>query len=107
MPRLDDPCMHRTDRDLVQALAFRRQEAIRLVVMQPLARVGQAFGLESVKIAHRALQADGGRMQLSDRRIAAAVARDAEPVYFVLVEERHVRVAGLAPERDERGLARL
>ena len=99
--------MHRTDRDLVQALAFRRQEAIRLVVMQPLARIRQTVGLEPVEIAHRALEAYRRRVQPPDGGIAAAVARDAKRVYFVLVEERHVRGARLAPERDERGLARL
>src|SRR5581483_576630 len=40
VPWLDDAGVHRPDRDLVQALAFRRQEAIRLIVAQPLPCIG-------------------------------------------------------------------
>ena len=96
MPGLDDAGMHRTDRNLVQAVAFRRQEAIGrrlrqrvdaisqreahapMVVIEPGAGIGQAFRRQSEQIADGALQSKRRRVMLADRRIAAIGAIQAD-----------------------------
>ena len=67
---LDDAGMHRTDRDLVQAVAFHRQERVvgrGLVppasVVQPGTRIRQPDRIQPEQVAHRALQPDRRRMQ--------------------------------------------
>ena len=88
MSGLDDSGMHGTDRDLVQAVAFRRQEAIgrRLrqgvdaisqrealaptIVIEPGAGIGRAFRRQAEQIVDGALQSKRRRVVLADRGIA-------------------------------------
>ena len=86
MAGLDDAGMHRADRDLVQALAFGRQERRRRGRTAPASRCGpsgwrtpqrpwssqgrgsgSAVRLEPEQVADGALEADRGRMRPADR----------------------------------------
>jgi hypothetical protein len=107
MSRLDDPGVNGPYRNLMQALALRRQELIPARMAQPRTRVRQAFGLEAREIAHRALESGGGRMYTSDGRKAALLADQAEQARLVAFEQRHVRKTGLAPEAEQNALAFL
>ena len=87
MSGLDDARMHRTDRNLMQAVAFDRQEAIGrrrrqrvdaisqreahapTIVIEPGAGVGQAFRRQSEQVVDGALQPKRRRVVLADRRI--------------------------------------
>src|SRR6516165_11727673 len=84
MSGLDDAGMNRADGNLVQALAGGGQEGIRRAPrrsvaaiservldipkaeIKPRPRVGRADRFESIKIAHRTLQANGWRMERPD-----------------------------------------
>ena len=95
MSRLDDAGMHRTDRDLMQAFAFRRQEGVgrglaaRAALaermahvpeseIEPAARVGRAVGVQAEQIADGAFEPDRRRMARADARIVAVLAGVAE-----------------------------
>ena len=112
MPGLDDAGVHRADRDLVQVLAFHRQERIggRLgAVIQPGARVGQPHGFDPVQIAQRALQPDRRRMQRADRGITSVGTGDrqhADRRRRVRLQQRHVHLARLAPQARQRAVRR-
>src|SRR5262252_4976039 len=80
--------------------------------IEPGAHIGQARRLETVEIAHRALQADRRRMQRTDRGKASARAVDGDDrdvalaltlarVALVLVEDGHVHRAGIAPQAEQ------
>src|ERR1700733_5698274 len=86
MSRLDDAGMDRPDRNLVQALALRRQERIggpfgrrrdaraeRILnipktEIEPRPCVGRAERLQSIEAVNGALESDRRRMQRTDRR---------------------------------------
>src|SRR5204862_7698601 len=81
---------------------------VRRAVAQPRPRIRGAFGLEADKVAHRALEADGRWMQAADRGetlVATSQVKDFE--IASRVAERHVCKPGLAPQADERALARV
>ena len=96
MSRLDDARMHGADRDLVQALALGGQEAIGrcrrghryscsqrmtdapLIVIKPLPRIRQSLWYQSEQVRGRTLEAQCGRMQKTDRRVAAIRAFQAD-----------------------------
>ena len=115
MPGLDDARVHGTHRNLVQALAFGRQEDVALCsarrsadypfpVVEPGARIGQPFGFQPPQISDRALEANGRRMRLPDRRKALVFALDAEHAEFAFVGQRHVDLLALGPETEQRPL---
>src|SRR5215510_10345249 len=125
VPGLDDAGVHRTDRDLVQALALDRQEDVgrwwrRLTALpermlhvpeaeiEPGPGIGQAYRLDAVEVAQRALQPDRGRMQRAYRWKASARAwnGDHRDLARRLVEHGHVHVRRVAPEREQRPIAR-
>ena len=84
MTRFDDSGMHGTDRDLVQAFAFRGTEMHRArgspcgtgvcervahapsAMIEPGTRVGQTLRLEPNEITDRAFETDGRRMDATD-----------------------------------------
>src|SRR5262252_413104 len=75
--------------------------------IEPGAHIGQARRLETVEIAHRALQADRRRMQRTDRGKASARAVDGDDrdvalaLTLALVEDGHVHRAGSAPQAEQ------
>jgi len=88
MPRLDDACVHRPDRDFVHALSRHRDEGIVVIfrrkvgcrkipaqrilvagpgaVTQPLAVIRCAAGMQPQHIVHGALHAVGRRKEITD-----------------------------------------
>src|SRR6266550_9591169 len=75
MPGLDDPCMHRSYRNLMQVVALHGEKRIGQTLspapasmIEPRARVGRSFRNEPVQVANGALKPDRRRMMLSDRR---------------------------------------
>src|SRR6185369_8766464 len=87
MAGLDDAGMHRANGDLMQPLAQRREEVVhgRIAphrwrarakwraeapgtMIEPGAAVRRAERREAIKIAHRALEPDGRRVEAADRR---------------------------------------
>src|SRR5262245_36961507 len=94
MPRLDDPCMHRAYRNLVQALPLGGEECVsgRLrrwisagtervahapeAQVEPRPCVRKAPRVQPVKVAQRPLEPDRRRVQCADRRKATLWAFD-------------------------------
>ena len=90
MPGLDDPGVHRADRNLMQVLAFDRQKGVARTLrrrgaarpermlhipepeIEPGPRVGQANRLDAEEIAECTFQPDGGRVQRPNGRIVSA-----------------------------------
>ncbi len=124
MAGLDDAGMDRADRDLMQALAFRRQERIGrcgarrgplaqrvahapAAMVEPGARVRRAGRLQAEQVADRALEPDRRRMLGADRgeRRIAVQARDPD-LAGRFVEQRHVDRARLAPQSQQGPVAR-
>src|SRR6266513_6279136 len=85
MPGLDDAGMHRSDRNLVQAVTFGRQECVGSALrrggaaraermldspeaeVEPGSRVRQAVWLQPVQVTQRTLQTDCRRVPRADR----------------------------------------
>ena len=124
MARFDDPGMHGTDRDLVQAFAFRRTEMhrarrspLRLGSFPPkggAAPIGHGraraasradpHGLEAKEIPERAFKPDRGRMQPSDgwkTPIGALNGRHDRSAVLALVEDGHVDRRHLSPKAEQ------
>ena len=126
MPWLDDAGMHGPDRDLMQALTLGGQEAVGsrrrgrrngcsqrmadapLPVIKPRPRIRQSLRLQSEQVGGRALEAQCGRMQKTDRRVAAirAFQADDADVPGVCIEKRHVD-SSLARPKDRAGSSGL
>ena len=120
--RLDDAGMHGTDRDLVQALAFHRQERIR---RRAFARVsacradgGRPRSRDRARAACRAQRSRSSphrSWMARSRRMAAgclaptlgylpslhSIAHDRD-VAGALIEQRHVHMRRVAPQRQQR-----
>ena len=123
MARLDDTGMHRTDRDLMQAFALRRQELIRCrnrarfdvsskrvlhtkaVMIEPRPPVSKVKRFQPVEVLDRAFEANRGRMHLSDRRKLAVPALDRHDDDLALLEQRHVHLTGIPPQTEQRRAA--
>ena len=126
MAGLDDAGMHRPDRDLMQAFALDRQEGVRRrrlrarlacaermahvpeAEVEPRPRVGRADGVEPEEIADRALEPDRRRMRARRRWDSVpSGAGEAEhgDVADRSLEQRHVHVAGVAPQAEQRRAA--
>ena len=123
MARLDDAGMHRTDRDLMQAFALRRQELIRCrnrarfdvsskrvlhtkaVMIEPRPPVSKVKRFQPVEVLDRAFEANRGRMHLSDRRKLAVPALDRHDDDLALLEQRHVHLTGISPQTEQRRAA--
>ena len=125
MAGLDDPGMHRTDRNLVQVLAFdgeeekrrgpRRRFGVRPewlhhvpgAEIEPRPQVPEPVRLESIEIADRTLEPDRRRMMRADRGKALVVALVADDAALarLLVEQRHVHGALLCPKAHQRPAA--
>ncbi len=129
MPRLDDPGVHRTDRNLVQALAFDGKELIGVTncrrffartewmphvpeaEIEPGPRIRRPDGDVTIKTLNSAFETDGRRVQRADGgkasiRAGEACHRDA-PVG--VVHDRHVnhgKRRPVGPQPEKRGLAR-
>ena len=125
MAGLDDAGMNRSDRNLMQALAFDRQERISgcsagagaaapsgcarpAAVIEPGPRVGRADRLP-VRTGSRMARSkpDRRRMQRADRRKIAVAASKADnrDIAALVVDQRHVhgrRRAGIAPQAEQR-----
>jgi hypothetical protein len=74
-------------------------------VIEPGARVGEAFGFEAPEVADGALEANRRRMQPPDGGEATVFAGDAEHAEVAAVVERHVHVLALGPQTEQRPLA--
>ena len=125
MPGLDDAGMHRPDRNLVQAFAFDRQERVRRgrlrgllfaermahipkAEIEPGPRVRCAGRLQPEESTDGAFQPDRRRMLRPDARVAsigAGVSDDGD-IAGRLVDRRHVHVRRIAPQPEQRALAR-
>src|SRR5947209_1824670 len=125
MAGLDDAGVHRPDRDLVQILAFHREEEKRrgpgrlfgirperlhdvpCTEIKPRAQVPQAGGLKPIEIANRALEPDRRGMHRADRGKPSLVAliSDDRTLACGLLEQRHVRGALLCPKAHQRPAA--
>src|SRR5436309_5278825 len=108
MARLDDTGMHRTDRDLMQAFALRRQELIRCrnrarfdvsskrvlhtkaVMIEPRPPVSKVKRFQPGEVLDLAFEANRGRMRLSDRRKLAVPAFDPHDDEISLIEQQQV-----------------
>src|SRR5688500_11693141 len=96
VPGLDNSCMNRTNRNLVEVVTLDRQEAVSRpqrrsttavrykrmpdvpeAEIEPWARIGQSYSFDAMKILERTLQADGRRVPGPDRRETAACTREA------------------------------
>src|SRR5947209_6238126 len=125
MAGLDDAGVHRPDRNLVQILAFHREEEKRRgpgrlfgvrperlhdlpgAEIKPRAQVPQAGGLEPIEIADRALEPDRRGMHRADRgkpSLATLISHDST-LACALVEQRHVRSSLLCPKAHQRPAA--
>ena len=107
MARLDDACVHRADRDLMQAFALDGQERIgrRIgTVVEPGTRVGQSVGDKTEQVAHGAFQTDRRRVHGADRRIATVRAIEAQhgDRRLARVKDCHMRATDLAPQPKQR-----
>ena len=114
MPRLNDTGMDRANWNLVQGLAFDRQERVGrcqslflrpAAVVEPGARVGQALGFQAEQVADGALQPDRGRVVGAHRRIALGGTCEANYRDLSRVKHSHQHAARLAPQTEQRQAA--
>ena len=121
MSGLDDARMHRADRDLVQAVAFGRQEAVgrRLrqrvdavsqrephtpaIVIEPGPRIGRAFGRQSEQVVDGALQPQCRRVMPADGRKGpvGAIQADDRDLRGLSIHDRHMHRCGFAPKAEQ------
>ena len=123
MAGLDDAGMDRADRNLVQALAFARQERVGraprpqrpaatasgwreapAAMVEPGPRVGQADGGEPEQILDRALRAGCAgacRRPTEGKRPVGTGQRRDRDVARRLVEQRHMHGGTLAPQAEQ------
>jgi hypothetical protein len=122
MPGLDNAGMNRTDRDLVQILAFGRQKGVRRArqwsgaalpervlhipetEIEPGPGIGQAHRHHAKEVADGPFQPDGRRMQRPDRGEAPVRARhgDNRKLAYTLGQRRHVYRTRVAPQAKQR-----
>ena len=73
-------------------------------MVEPRTRVGKAFRFQPPQVTNRSFQANGWRVELSDRRKAIVFADDAEHSELTVVVDRHVDLLALSPETEQRPL---
>jgi hypothetical protein len=121
MPGLDDSRVDGADGNLMQAIAFRRQEAVGrglrqgvdaisqreartpAVVIKPRAWIGRPFRRQAKQIVNGALQSKRRRVMLADRRITAVETIQADDRDFrrIPIHDRHVHRRGFSPEAKQ------
>ncbi len=121
--RLDDAGVHGPDRNLVQPLAFRRQEDVRRrrlralllaermvhvpeTEIEPGPRIGRADRFQPEQAADRAFEPQRRRMLGGDARILAVLAgvTDDGNVTGLFIQQRHVHVGRIAPQAEQRAV---
>jgi hypothetical protein len=103
MTRLDDPGMHRADRNLVQMFALGGEKIVRFRMVEPRAPVERILGIQPIEVADRALQADCRRMQAAERREAPRRAIETQhgDDFCRRVEHRHMHRIALSPKPEQ------
>src|SRR5579863_5986233 len=123
MTGLDDAGVHRTDRDLMQAFALRRQKLIArrnrmrvdpsckwmldapATMIEPGPLVSKAERFRPAEVLDCPFEADRGRVYLSNRGELAALAFDRHDDDLGVLQQRHVHLIGVAPKSEQRHAA--
>src|SRR5262249_4887133 len=122
MTGLDDPRVHRTDCDLVQTLAFARQEPVRPAVarrggsaerrglrpnavIEPGPRIGRSDGVKTKEIADGALKPQRRRVARGDAREFSGFTFETDDGNLIRgAEQRQMHGRSLAPEAEQRDM---